>query len=227
MGGATGSGVVGSRGSVWRRPPWSIPRGRRPGIRQRALDALIFCALMASWVGGAAQAYEPRAYQVVYFTAVAIAVAYGVTAIGLAGRRRLKPVIWAGLTSTPAASRWYGLAFVAPALLGLSIALFFYPLSDAGWVQARFALAYWAAPGTYAACLLLARALSNAAVREAIVGGFAPMYFTSPVGGWWWNESTWVNSADAAPEGALRSPDGNYWWTGDAWLAMPPRRRRS
>jgi hypothetical protein len=103
----------------------------------------------------------------------------------------------------------------------------FYPLYDAGWVQARFAIAYWAAPCAYAACLLLARASSNAAVRETIASGFAPSYSTSAVGGWWWNESMWVNSADAAPESALRSPDGTYWWTGDAWMAMPPRRHRS
>jgi hypothetical protein len=227
MDGTTGSGAVGLQGSKWRRPPWGIPPGRKPTIWRAAPDAVVFGALMFSWVGGAALPFESRAYKVGYFAAVAVALTYGVTIIAFARRPKVKPVGRVGFTATPAATRWYGLAFVAAALLGLSIAFFLRPASAAAWDQARFAIAYWAAPCTYAACLAVARTRSNGAVKRAIVGGYAPIFTTSGVGGWWWDGSTWVNAIDAAPGSALRSPDGNYWWTGDAWLAMPPHRRRA
>lgn len=220
-----GSGVVGLREATWRRPPWSIPPGRKPAIWRGSLDAVVFGALIFSWMGGASLPYLSRAYQIGYFSAVAIALAYGVAIIVFARRPKVKPVVRVGLSTTPAARRWYGLAFMAPALLGLSIAFFLHPVSDSAWDQARFTITYWAAPFAYAACLSAARMRSNSAVKRAIVGGFAPMFTTSSVGGWWWDGSAWVNATDAAPPNALRSPDGNYWWTGHVWLAMPPHRR--
>jgi hypothetical protein len=227
MDGTTGSGVDGLRGTKWRRPPWSIPPGRRPTIWRGGLEALAFGALIMSWLGGGPLAFESRAYQIGYFSAVALALAYGFAMIALARRPNFKPVIRVGFTTTPAAARWYGLAFVATAVLGLSVGFFLRPESAAAWDQARFAIAYWAAPCAYAACLVLARTRSNRDAKQAIVSGLAPIFTTSPGGAWWWNGSAWVSATDAAPTSALRSPDGNYWWSGNAWLAMPPHRRPS
>ena len=89
--------------------------------------SVVFGALIFSWVGGASLPYLSRAYQIGYFSAVAIALAYGVAIIVFARRPKVKPVVRVGLSTTPAARRWYGLAFVAPALLGLSIASSFTP----------------------------------------------------------------------------------------------------
>jgi hypothetical protein len=180
---------------------------------------------MYSWGGGVALSFESRAYQIGYFIAVAVALGYGIGMIALARRPQLKPVGLVGLATTPAAARWFGLAFVLPALIGLSIAFIFRPMSDAG-AQALFAIAYWAAPCAYAGCLLLARTCSNRPVKRAILAGSAPIFTASPAGDRWWNGSTWVSTTAAAPEGAQHSPDGNYWWTGSAWLPMPPIPRR-
>jgi hypothetical protein len=180
---------------------------------------------MYSWGGGVALSFESPAYQIGYFIAVAVTLAYGIGMIALVRRPQIKPVVSVGLTTTPAAARWFGLAFALPALIGLSIAFIFRPMSDAG-AQALFAIAYWAAPCAYAGCLLLARTCSNRPVKRAILAGSAPIFTASPAGDWWWNGSTWVSTIAAAPEGAQHSPDGNYWWTGSAWLAMPPIPRR-
>ena len=224
MDGRIGSGSVGLGKRAWRRPPWNIPPGRRDPLWRGLPEALAFGALMFSWFGAAAMVYEPRSYQVGYYIAVVVAVSYGVATIVFARRRELKPVVRVGFTTNPGAARWYGLAYVVPALLGLSVALFLYPRSAAPWDQARFTIAFWAAPTAYGVFLMVARMRSNRAVRQAIVTGVAPSFATSPVGGcWWWDGTAWVNAHDAAPNSALRSPDGNYWWTGSAWFAMPPR----
>ena len=58
-----------------------------------------------------------RAYQVGYYIAVVVAVSYGVATIVFARRRELKPVVRVGFTTNPGAARWYGLAYVVPAVL--------------------------------------------------------------------------------------------------------------
>jgi hypothetical protein len=169
-----------------------------------------------------------------------LATAYGAAFI-LTARRPwpTKPEgFWGGLTATPAAKLWFGLAFALPESFAWGILSWLHPTSTA---TQYLAILWFLAPGTFLVCAFVAHAYSIRDVKRTILAGLAPSYVMSPDGGWWrngdtwasvtdriwWNGSAWVNAAAAVPEDALRSPDGNYWWTGTSWCAMPPRTRRT
>jgi hypothetical protein len=185
-----------------------------------------------------AVAYLGAAIVAGYVIAGFLAVAYGAALTVMARGRHPKPTSpVAGFTATPAAKRWYGVAFIIPPALAWGVSFMFHPTSAA---TENLALLWLAAPGTFVVCMLFARAYSNRDVKRAILTGAAPGYVMSPDRGWrrkgdswasvndrvWWNGYAWVRAAAEVPDDALRSPDGNYWWTGSFWCPMPPLPKR-
>jgi hypothetical protein len=136
----------------------------------------------------------------------------------------------AGLTSTPIAARWYGLAFLLPQAIVWAIAIVVRvtsielrrdPVEVVIFVSGPIAVLL-----AFSVCIVLAHQAANRPIKQAILAGRAPYYFTAaglPAGQWWDGES-WRSIAESAPQDALRSPDGHYWWTGGYWIPMPPDR---
>jgi hypothetical protein len=221
----------------WRRPPWSVPSGRRPSFRRRLRDVLpvglLWTSVMGSFVlglnvlpGAEVGAGFPAALYIsgviLYIGAAILAPAYGIAIIISARSPHLKPVwLFPGIAETPTAKVWYGLAFVIPGAIVWGVALAIRPTPATAYLLALWLLA----PVSFAGCLDLARAYSNRSVKRAIIAGLAPSFYISADGRWWWNGDTWLSVAAAVPEGAFRSPDGNYWWAGSFWFPMPPRAR--
>lgn len=224
-----------ARNGVWRSPPWKVPRGRRPSYGRRFLEGFpFFFGIYFTISGTFLVALSSRdldaislAYDVIVIVATLVAISYGAVMIVSARRPLIEPRwFFPGLTSTPTAARWYGLAFLAPPAVAwaLAYALNATPLDMrrapvflfVGFIPALILLAF-------GGCTLMARRASNRPVKHAIVGGFAPNYVAAPGFelGYWWDGSQWRSFADSAPEGALRSPDRNYWWTGERWLPLP------
>jgi hypothetical protein len=231
-------------GARWRRVPWKVPTGRRPRFWPSVPHALVFGALFGS-VDAApmvrvAAAVLGTPYVAVDVTMAVLATAYGLAFIVTARKphRGQSDGYWQGITATPAAKIWFGLAFVIPESVAWGISSWLFP----GVGPTVYGAILWGLPaGIFVVCVIVALSYSNRDVKRAILAGLAPSYVMSPDGTWWrkadtwlsvtdrvwWNGNAWVSAVATAPDNALRSPDGNYWWTGSAWCAMPPRARRS
>jgi hypothetical protein len=235
------------RSPRWVPPPWSIPKGRRPSLRRRLigvppLSAMYMSVLLTWTVARPLPATDP--FLVVTDTVMAVlvglgailAVGYGVLIIATAGWPRLKPVwFFAGLTSTPTAARWLGVAFLFPQAIVWAIAVVAHftligpsPTSlgppSALFFIVGYSIALSPALGMlcFIGCCLLARRAANRPIKQAILSGLAPSYYMASGLFYWWDGERWRAVAEAAPEGALRSPDGHYWWNGEYWVPMPP-----
>ncbi len=238
-----------SSGTVWRRLPWSVPRGRRPPFWASVPEGLWLATAWLAITSGQLIGNVGFSTSIAVLgvgivgTDVAVTVlaaGYGLALIARAGgsHRRPRTALMAGLVATPAATRWFGLAFVIPAALSWGIAFTLHPTSTA---DQSLALVWLVAPASYAVLLVLARRTSNGGVKRAVLSGVAPTFVMSRDRGWWlkgdtwvratesvwWNGQSWVHGSAEVPANALRSPDGNYWWTGSTWCAMPPLERRA
>ena len=60
---------------------------------------------------------------------------------------------------------------------------------------------------------------ADAEAPQAAPAGLVPM---SPDGSHWWDGTSWVDCAEAAPPFAPHSPDGAGWWDGVRWRPVPP-----
>jgi len=212
----------------WLAPPWSVPSGRKPSYRRIYLKFTPLWAVLVAPFGiwpliqtvRGIDLWSEGPFAVFYSGLAASALAYGLYAIATARNLRLKTV-WAfpGLTATPYATVWYGLAFALPVAIEIGVVAFV--LVTRSWYSGAESLV-WAAWPVMAACMLMARRASNAPVKQTILSGQAPSYLVSTGWPrWWWNGSEWVGFHAAAPEDAVRSPDGNYWWCGTYWVALP------
>ncbi len=237
-------GLVAPPRARWRRVPWRVPTGRRPRFWPRVPHALAYGVLLASLFEAPAArvtaAVLGTPFVAVDVTLAVLATAYGLAFIVTAGRPHpaQSHVFWQGLTATPAAKLWLGMAFVIPESLAWGVSSWLFPTTGP---TAYGAILWWLPASTFVVCLFIANAYSNRDVKRTILAGLAPSYVMSPDGTWWrnadtwmsvtdrmwWNGNVWVSATAAVPDNALRSPDGNYWWTGSAWCAMPPRAQRS
>lgn len=240
----THPGLVAPARARWRRVPWTIPKGRRPPFWRGLPYALAIGALFGS-VAGAPTVHSTAAVLGATYVAVDVAMAVLATAYGLAfvaTARRLHPRqpdgYLLGITATPAAKLWFGLAFVIPEALAWGVSSWLFPTTGP---TVYGAILWWLPASTFVVCIFIAHAYSNRDVKRTVIAGLAPSYAMSADGTWWrkadtwmsatdrvwWNGNAWVSATAAVPDNALRSPDGNYWWTGSAWCAMPPRARPS
>ncbi|HSP38597.1 MAG TPA: hypothetical protein VLR26_12670, partial [Frankiaceae bacterium] len=60
---------------------------------------------------------------------------------------------------------------------------------------------------------------ADAEAPQAAPAGLVPM---SPDGSHWWDGTSWVDCAEAAPPFAPHGPDGAGWWDGVRWRPVPP-----
>jgi hypothetical protein len=232
----------------WRPPPWSIPSGRRLGFRTALIGWVpiwgLWMSISTTWtVAGSWQIWEQLwvfASTVIVLTGlgVIVAIGFGILMIVTASRPPLKSLsIYQGLTSTPTAARWVGVAFLFPQAIGWAIALVahFIPIGPSPSTTSpplafdikilSASLSPLFAMLCFLGCLLLARRAANRPIKQAIVSGLAPSYTMAPGLYYWWDGADWRSVADSAPEGALHSADGHYWWTGVYWVPMPSDRR--
>lgn len=244
MDAGTHSGLVTPSPARWRRVPWTVPYGRRPRFFPVLPHALALGALFGSIYSAPtarnAVAVLGAPYVAFDVTTTLLATAYGLAFVVTARRPhpRQPDGYLLGITATPAAKLWFGLAFVIPESLAWGVNSWLFPTSGPA---TYWAILWWLPAGTFVVCMFVAHAYSNRDVKRVILAGLAPSYAMSPDGSWWlngdtwasvadrvwWNGNAWVSAAAVVPEDALQSPDGNYWWTGSSWCAMPPRARGS
>jgi hypothetical protein len=223
------------QGGVWRRPPLTIPRSRRPSFwrspKARLRNVAPGMAIAAGWGAPAVRGFVEIGWPIMAILTVALVAwpfGYGVALLATCrhGARRVPTPM--GDNITVGARVWLGLALALPAVLGgIGAALF----DDSPTVQDRgwFMFFFFAPVVVAVGCLLVAYALSIRPLKASIVAGLAPTFVTSPDHLWWWDGAQWFGVSSVAPPHALRSPDGNYWWTGDHWNptpALPARKPR-
>lgn len=227
-----GSLLPTGRRGVWRRPPLTVPRGRRPRF-WRSPQAIFMAALVLATSSGpylasmrsSVEIGQP-AMMIPMVVLVAAPFAYGVALLATSrrGTRRVPSPV--GFGTTPSARVWLGLAIVLPIVLESIGAAFFFPAtpSSPGVWPAFFV------PGLVGiGCILVSDVVSMRPIKATIAAGLAPTFVTWPDHLWWWDGAQWIGASAVAPPHALRSPDGNYWWTGDQWSPMPalaPRKPR-
>jgi len=218
-----------ARAAAWRRPRLVIPAWRRPssGRGFAMLGVLLFFYVYSvaegalTWVPG-----MPWPADLPFLVICAGGVGYGLAVIATAGRPRVRLMMrdW-GLSHSPAAKVWFGLAYVLPLTgsfvagwvlraAGPSSALATTPLST---------LVGLLGPAAFVVCLILARVCSLRPLKRAILDGRAPTFKVSSDVAWWWDGDAWASVFVSAPQSAQRSPDDNYWWAGQGWLPLPPR----
>jgi hypothetical protein len=231
-----GSLLPTGRRGVWRRPPRTVPRSRRPRL-WRSPEAIYTAALVLAISSGPSLASVRSSVEIgqpdmtiPIVVLVAAPFAYGVALLATSrrgSRRVLSPV---GYGTTPSVRVWLGLAIVLPVVLESIGAAFFVPPTPSG-SSLWSAFFYFSPPGLVGiGCVLVGDVVSMRAIKATIVAGLAPTFVTSPDHLWWWDGSQWFGVPSVAPMHALHSPDGNYWWTGDLWYpmpALPPRKPRS
>lgn len=223
------------RRGVWRRPPITIPPGRRPSLRRSPKAYLRSAALglgMASGYGAASvRGFIEVGWPVMAMLTGVLAAGpfvYGIALLATSrhGTRRVPSPM--GDRITVGTRVWLGLGLVLPGVLGSIGAVFVLPSADShGW----FAFFAFAPCLVAVGCVLIAYVLSIRPIKATIVAGLAPSFVTSPDHLWWWDGTAWFGVPSVAPLHALRSVDDNYWWTGDRWCPMPalppPRPRGS
>jgi hypothetical protein len=225
---------MGRRG-VWRRPPFTVPRGRRPNLwrspraylRNAAPGEAVIASMWAAVLVRNSVDVGWTALVILTVLLVAPAFAYGVAllATSRSGAHRVLPPM--GYGTAPSAGVWLGLAIVLSGVLGGIGATFFYQPTAGDHVWWMF---FFFAPSVVAVgCLLTGYVVSMRPIKATIVAGLAPTFVTSPDHLWWWDGRQWFGVPSVAPLHALRSPDGNHWWSGDRWCpmpALPPRKPR-
>lgn len=221
-----------SPATAWRRPPLSVPEGRRPSFSQSVriglgAGAFIFAlngtGTLFPMVSAAPSDALPFIIPTVAATVAAalfwVAYAIMLTASALKGRRPSGPAAL-GLDGNPAATVWFALGVLAPLLIGYPFSWLYRPSAASSLVAA---MEYFGPFLIAVVCFSIAFALRNRDIKRAVLAGLAPTFLTSPDRRWWWDGSQWVGVSAVDPPQALHSPDGNYWWSGEAWLPLPRR----